>query len=228
MINNIYNYIKNPTEPNNFDKFSLKKHFKIIALVYLLIIPLSFPIIILRVLDLLPKNTIKETADSVGIILYIIILGPIIEELIFRLNLKLSKINTAICSVTIIILLIRLLLYPDISKLFYLSVLPTSAIFYLILYYSKSLYAFLKKLWTQKYKYIFHLSVIVFGVMHLFNYQNIFWWMYLLFPLFVAPYIYLGYILAYTRNKYGFMYALLVHFSINFISAIPAIFLLVV
>jgi len=71
----------------------------------------------------------------------------------------------------------------------------------------------------SNFKYIFHFLAITFGMLHLFNYETVYWWMVLMFPVLTAPYIATGYILGYIRMKYGFSNGWLIHSSINFIYA---------
>jgi len=72
----------------------------------------------------------------------------------------------------------------------------------------------------SKFKYVFHLSAIVFGIFHLFNYETFYWWMFVIFPILAAPYIVMGYVFGYARMKYGFVNGFLMHSTVNFINVL--------
>jgi membrane protease YdiL (CAAX protease family) len=84
-------------------------------------------------------------------------------------------------------------------------------------------YYFLEKYWDKHYKYVIYFSAILFGFVHIGNYEittNI-----LIFsPLVISPQIYIGLCLAYLRVKYGLVWAMLYHAIYNLILIGPALF----
>lgn len=63
----------------------------------------------------------------------------------------------------------------------------------------------------RDFKWIYYLSCISFGLVHITNFQDMETSYYLLTPLLVAPQICLGFILGYIRVYYGFIYGILFH-----------------
>jgi len=122
-------------------------------------------------------------------------------------------------------LIIKLFFVRGVKFQFYLYL--GALLFFALIYYTIILYDFpLQKIetyWKSNFKYIFHLYAITFGILHLTNFETIYWWMIVISPLLTAPYIALGYILGYIRMKYGFTYGWLIHSTINFISVMLAI-----
>ncbi|WP_064198021.1 MULTISPECIES: CPBP family intramembrane glutamic endopeptidase [Emticicia] len=64
------------------------------------------------------------------------------------------------------------------------------------------------------FKWLYYLSALLFGLVHTSNYeltesQN------LLIPLIILPQLFLGFILGFVRNKYGFFYCVLLHAIYN-------------
>jgi len=70
---------------------------------------------------------------------------------------------------------------------------------------------------------MFYFSAMIFGLSHLFNYSDIYWWMFIASPLITLPYIVMGFFLGYIRMNYGFIYSILFHATVNFLSSVPII-----
>lgn len=86
----------------------------------------------------------------------------------------------------------------------------------------------LQSFWKSNVKYVFHFSAISFGMIHLFNFDSINWWMILIAPLLVAPFATLGYVIGYIRLKYGFVFGWLIHATLNLGSTLFSLHLLYV
>jgi hypothetical protein len=76
---------------------------------------------------------------------------------------------------------------------------------------------------TKHLRLIVHVSVVSFAFMHIFNFIDLEVWMYFIFPILTAPQILMGYILSFTRLKYGFLFGVLLHMLINFTVSLPLI-----
>ena len=225
MRKNFFEYLKNPVSIENNELFTFKIYFKLIVLGYLLIFISSIFVNTLRTFNVLPpyfnpKIESLTGIDSIFLFLYIVIVGPLIEEILCRLNLKITKLNIAVFLSVIIPVIIKVIFFRGFQHYFYLSTIPL----FIGIYYTINRFGFpsdeIDNFVKSKFKYVFHLSAIVFGMIHLTNYDTIYWWMIALIPLLTAPYIAMGYVFGYARMKYGFVNGFLMHSTINFISVI--------
>jgi membrane protease YdiL (CAAX protease family) len=83
--------------------------------------------------------------------------------------------------------------------------------------------AILENYWHKYYKLIIYFSALLFGYVHIFNYeisQNILWFSLLL----VSPQICIGLCLAYFRIRFGLVWAMGYHAFYNLILIGPALF----
>ena len=64
----------------------------------------------------------------------------------------------------------------------------------------------LKTFYIKYFKYIFWYSAILFGLLHMFNYQGNYLIILSLSPILCFPQIVMGFILGYIRMNYGFVY----------------------
>ena len=218
MIKSFFEYIKNPVQTEITELFTFKIYIKLIVLCNLLGLAFTVLPFIVNSFELLPTNQ-KPKIDSLLIFVIVVILGPLLEETLFRLNLKITKLNMTAFLAVLLILITKVCFFSGMRLYFYLSSIP---LFFLV-YYTISLFNFplegIATFLESKFKYIFHLSAIIFGMIHLSNYETIYWWMIIIIPIITAPYISMGYIFGYVRMKYGFLYGLLMHSTINFIFA---------
>jgi membrane protease YdiL (CAAX protease family) len=221
-MKDFFEYIKYPIPLGNLEKFTLKVFIKFIGLSYILSYVSSLLLIIFKKNSLLPEYRMTSV-DSIILFLAVSIFLPLIEEIVFRLNLKISKRNFAAFLSVIIVLIVKAFFLNRVHIYIYLGTIP---IFGLV-YYTFSLYDFptqkIETFWKSNFKYIFHFFAIFFGILHLTNFETIYWWMIVISPLLTAPYITSGYILGYIRMKYGFTFGWLIHSTINFISVMLAL-----
>jgi hypothetical protein len=80
--------------------------------------------------------------------------------------------------------------------------------------------------WDARFPYVFYGSAVVFGLVHLFNYDlgvadslDL-----TLAPLLIAPQLAGGFVLAYTRVRLGFWYSVANHALYNAVLTLPAVF----
>lgn len=223
MRKNFFEYLKNPVPIENDELFTFKIYFKLIVLGYLLIFISSIFVTTLRTFKVLPpyfnpKIESLTGTDSIYLFLFVVIVGPLIEEILCRLNLKITKLNIAVFLAVIIPVIIKVIFFRGVQRYFYLSTIPL----FIAIYYTINRFGFpsdeIDKFVKSKFKYVFHLSAIVFGMIHLSNYETVYWWMIVIIPILTAPYITMGYVFGYARMKYGFVNGFLMHSTINFIS----------
>ena len=223
-MRSFFEYIKNPIPLEKSERFSFNIFLKTIGLSYLLFFISSVFLVVFKYLNLVPQFQ-KPEVNSLTIFLLITVLGPFCEEILFRLGLKISKLNIAAFIAVFFMLIIKLFFIQCVGLQFYLY-LGSIFLFYIINYALIDYNLPINNIGTfcnSKFKYIFHLSAISFGLLHLTNFETIYWWMVVISPLLTAPYIALGLILGYIRMKYGFSYGWLIHSTFNFIFAMFAV-----
>jgi len=172
-----------------------------------------------------------------AIILIVFFVGPIIEELTFRLGLRYSPFNFAYAFVFVLFLLSEFLIASsenfeqiidktiDFFGIFYffivLLLVLVSLGFLLGFILSKiTISKKISKFYQNNFPLIFYSSTILFASVHFFNFAN-FKELYLVLPFLVAPQLLLGFILAYIRMRYGLRWSIFYHFFHNSLSALP-------
>lgn len=81
-----------------------------------------------------------------------------------------------------------------------------------------------QEFYTKKFPVIFYASIIVFAVIHIFNFYNISNIWYIL-PLLVLPQLLFGALLAYIRMKYGISWSIVGHCLHNGMASLPLVFI---
>lgn len=138
-----------------------------------------------------------------------VIIGPLLEELFFRFSLKYPKhaftgilLALGFISLTLIPLE-QPIIYVVISTLFFLMILG-SALHFNKLQKEEKGERILAVSHRKFFKYLFYGQAILFGMAHMSNFnfaemENVY-----IVPLLVIPQLTLGFILGYSRIKYGF------------------------
>lgn len=190
----------------------------LLLFIYLILaIPISVPLIVLNMFDLIPEHYSQTQDASLKYLLSLIIFAPIIEESIFRL-LLIPKYSYISFSLSLIIILISKSIWgANYGNELYLLALPTFCLAHYI-FKDKSFNT------TKHLKLIVHVSVVLFAFVHISNFIDVELWVYFIFPILTAPQILMGYILSFTRLKYGFPFAMLLHVLINFTLSLPLVF----
>lgn len=198
--------------------------FKISFLGYLLLIStlLVFSMAVrvpLTMVGLMPSEPIVKL--DIQRIVQACLLAPIYEELIFRLSLR-FKPGYLLTSLTLFVFLIgKKHIGLPISIIFSILVLVVG--FYSLFKYKKvNLSVRLAEFWQNHYTLIFYSSVLIFGLMHIFNYTDLSWKQYLIAPLIVLPQIIMGLFFGYVRLKYdkGIYVSILMHSFNNIVSTL--------
>ncbi len=148
--------------------------------------------------------------------LFIAIAIPLIEEMIFRLPLNLKKSSVAF-SLSILYLrfsgnflthILDITKTEDLIKIF-IAVIIFLAIM-LIVKQDK-----LNQLKREHYIFTFYFIAVGFGLIHILNFQSINYFLFLFYPIFVLPQIFMGVIIGNIRIKYGFIWGWALHCLIN-------------
>jgi len=203
-INDFILFLKNPELKTINEIKGIPDFFKLVwkSFFILILLDLVTGIIItlpLRYFNLLPS--LKELRFDTFNILKVTLLLPIIEESIFRLPLRISKINFALSFSLIIFILIKGL---NIMNVF--IALSSSIILFLFLPYFiqrwTALNTTLVHIFTVHFRNIFYLQAVLFGSLHLANFNIEFKYFYI-FPLIVINYVLTGCFLGYIRVRFS-------------------------
>ncbi len=200
--------------------------------------------------QLLNFQNSSQSGNLLGIIIMLIFIGaficiiaPVIEEIIFRLHLKLKNIYIAL-SFGIFIgyfgiseLTSSLLeKYSSFDKLlqvaliFLVTIVATIILvilFQLILKYTK-FGNLISKIYTKKFAIPFYLSIITFGFIHILNFQNLPKFGFLAIPFLTLNQLWIGYVLVYIRMRFGIGYSILTHIIHNSLTIIVVIILFLI
>ena len=202
-LKEFYLYIKHPDPIEKIGIYSFKSFLILVweSFFILFLFDIIFGLVLsipLRYLNLFPVQ--KEINYSLYIILKFSILLPIIEELIFRLPLKISKINLATSFSLIVFIVLNKWCFSDV----YMA-LGSSMVLFLSLNIGIS-----KESWvcnkmthflTDNFLAFFYFQALIFGFLHLTNYIIDIRYFYL-FPFIVISYISKGCLFGYLRVRF--------------------------
>ena len=145
----------------------------------------------------------------------VVILGPLVEELIFRLILVPKRRNIAIFTFVFSFLVLNKTYYINkIDWLLLVSLVASGLLSFLVFNLLKRN----PKIETaigKRQKIITIVSVVLFGLLHIVNIENLHWELALLYPVYALPQMILGYVSSVQRLKLGFVWGLLFHSMIN-------------
>ena len=145
----------------------------------------------------------------------VVILGPLVEELIFRLILVPKRRNIAIFTFVFSFLIMNKTYY--INKIDWL-LLVSLAVSGLLSFLGFNLLKRKPEIETtigKRQKIITMVSVVLFGLLHIANIETLHWELALLYPVYALPQMILGYVSSVQRLKLGFVWGLLFHSMIN-------------
>ena len=137
-------------------------------------------------------------------IFMVVILGPLVEELIFRLILVPKRRNIAIFTFVFSFLVLNKTYY--INKIDWLLGLLSFLVFNLLKRNPK-----IETAIGKRQKIITMVSVVLFGLLHIVNIETLHWELALLYPVYVLPQMISGYVCSVQRLKLGFVWGLLFH-----------------
>ncbi|MGB4415393.1 MAG: CPBP family glutamic-type intramembrane protease [Paludibacter sp.] len=203
----LLNYVSKPyicqTEKPNISKLIFY------CLTYFVIAFTSI-IIIFPITSLFGLEHISQKGYSITAIITGIIFAPIYEEIICRLCLIANKKNYYI----VLISLISLIIISLFREKYWTSIILL-VVFLLLLSLKLIKKTKLRATYNVNFKYIFWLSSILFGLLHVTNFRGNYLVLLALSPILCFPQIAMGFILGYIRMNYGFKYGVIVHMIIN-------------
>jgi hypothetical protein len=186
--------------------------FIFLNLVDTLVIKYFFDHSILEQLKLSNKNINKEFGRYSFLI--IVLFGPLYEEVIFRLPLKLEKVGIGI-SVGLIfyrLLVKHIFIFEFADPYAYVKVVMALIVTLLIAKFLPIVWlTYLKK----NYFYFFYLIAIIFALVHVGNFDYYNNSVLLFYPLFTLPQFLMALLIGYTRIEFGFFYGVALHSLIN-------------
>jgi hypothetical protein len=201
-IKNLIHFFKRPNYETQIEIKSFPLFIKLILKSYLILVLIDIVVGLAVILPLKHYNLFPSQTDmkfdSITILKGILIL-PVIEELIFRLPLRFSRLNVALAFSMIIFLIF--------NKLFFYVALSVSAalfiINYLFLKKDSLVFRFVEDQIKRHFIFLFYLQGLIFGFLHLSNY-NLDSSRFYLFPLFIMSFILSGFYFGYLRVRYNY------------------------
>ena len=148
-------------------------------------------------------------------IFLVVILGPLVEELIFRLILVPERRNIAIFTFVFSFLIMNKTYYIiKIDWLLLVSLVVSVLLSFLVFKLLKRKPE-IETAIGKRQKIITIVSVVLFGLLHIANIENLHWELALLYPVYALPQMILGYVSSVQRLKLGFVWGLFFHSMIN-------------
>lgn len=216
-------------KPNGTSEKVNNKIVSFLVLFFFTLIVISLVRIGIKIAIIIPEvKPLQYEFESFKFILLAILIGPIIEESVFRLSLTYSKLNLSVSIGLIIHVVVTKSLniktLTSVDGVVLLFLIP--AIIYLILNHKKIyISSWLKSVWSKNHRTIYFLSAIFFAIIHIGNYNVTNFNRVLAAIVFCLPFIFIGFILGYIRIRFGFFWSILFHSLHNTIIGL-AIFLL--
>lgn len=150
-------------------------------------------------------------------LVYICLIGPLIEETVFRLPLSLKKKHIALGFAAAAFLFSSFFLKEIKSPLLNLSArLLLGGLVYVICFFTAP--KGLSVIGHRFRKHLIVLSVLLFGLMHIGNYNPVQWPVIWIYPAYVLPQILMGWAITYVRFRDGFWWGFALHCMINSVS----------
>ena len=163
------------------------------------------------------------------LLLIVILIGPFLEEVAFRSMLTGSRSTVFISLFFFWFYISGIILgfFDDVSAEISLATLVVPGLFLVGLYFILPKDSDIVKAINKNYSIFIYGTSIIFGLIHLGNFQNSdkFWW---LLPILVLPQVTAGMIFAYARLRYGLLAAIITHGGHNLLIISPVIILAVV
>ena len=145
----------------------------------------------------------------------VVILGPLVEELIFRLILVPKRRNIAIFTFVFSFLVLNKTYYVNKIDWLLLVSLVMSVLLSFLVFNLLKRNPKIETAIGKRQKIITMVSVVLFGLLHIANIETLHWELALLYPVYALPQMILGYVSSVQRLKLGFVWGLLFHSMIN-------------
>ncbi len=139
---------------------------------------------------------------------------PVMEETVFRLSLIFKPIYLSLSLSVLISLFVHTIVNKFITIIVFL-------LFFILIYRLTTVFKTrLVSFWNRNFQYLFYSLSILFGLVHIGNYNYTIGYQYIISPLLVFPQIAIGFVLSFIRIFYrkGFFIGIIYHIVINMIS----------
>jgi len=171
------------------------------------------PAVLNLIVDI-PENKIETSGFF--IIIGIIVLAPIIEEVFFRLWLKPLYINYLL----LLFILVCVVVLSFLKKQFLVTGITGFLIIALTFLLAGKKIKAIQRFVLKYFKYLFFLSALMFGLVHLFNIEHLSIVALVVSPVLILPQFVAGLFLGFIRMKFGIFYSILFHSLINIFPAL--------
>lgn len=223
-LKNIFNFFLNRKNEQLLEKFN-----KFNYLIYSILFYFVLAFILLWIFKFtdeligLPSHKIYDyikTNEWHNLILTILIIGPILEEIAFRLCLNFSPLNFSLSCGGLSYFINSTLfagnnfLNPKIFMEF--KILSILLIIYIVYRISLKYCSKLEIFWSTHKLKLVYFSMILFSLIHLNNLDNFTRKNLFLFPLLISPQLLIALFASFLRLKCGFEYAIYFHMIVNF------------
>ena len=211
MLGEFFRYLKHPSyirkEPVEGLHF-----FLLIFFYFLLAIPAVIPAHICMQLEGLSRSELDYPFWPLFIT--VVFLAPLFEETLFRMLLRPLKQNLWVFSIIITGLSVSRLIKGDMILGIIFAVLGVG----IIPFFSSPLYRKkLQRIVVRYFPWFFYASVMAFGFIHVTNFHPLSLQVLLLAPFITLPQLIMGTLLGFVRMKYGIIYSMVFHSTINLI-----------
>jgi hypothetical protein len=152
-------------------------------------------------------------------VMYISIIGPLLEETVFRLPLTLKRTHISLAFATAVFLFSGSLFHTITNPWINISVklLVSAAIFFICMLLAPKGLSIVDNRFRRQ---LIILSMCLFGLMHIGNYTPIQWPLIWIYPIYVLPQLCMGWAITYIRFKNGFWWGFALHCLINSMSVL--------
>jgi hypothetical protein len=155
------------------------------------------------------------------VFIYVALVGPMIEELFFRLPLKMNEKYAQINVVLTLTGFIYILVFTIKVYIIQISLVIVEIILLSVYFNSKKLFnKYIINIWNKKFTWVFYISAGTFGMLHISNYSPKFI-IFLLMPILVLPQFIVGLFCGYIRIRLGFFWGYFLHAAHNFVFIVP-------
>ena len=214
MLKEFFRYLKHPVyirkEPVDGWQF-----FLLVFLYFILVIPGAVPSYIFVQLEGLSRT--KFDAPFWSLFVMVVLMAPLFEETLFRMLLRPIRQNLSVFSIVITGIAVYRLIKGDMVLGIPLAVLGMGI---LPFFSSPLLRKKLQRLILRYFPWFFYASVMAFGFIHVTNFHPMNLQVLLLAPFITLPQLIMGTLLGFVRMKYGILYSMVFHSTINLIGFI--------
>jgi uncharacterized protein len=211
-------YVLNPLYIKS-EKIEWSLFFRLLLFFYFISVPLGLVVGLL--IKLLNFHDTEFNYSTLKILFVGIILGPIIEEILFRLLLMPKYKNIIIFfGFSVCIAFISLIKGSNL----YLIIFLTFGIISFLFCQNKKYLRKAQRFLLNHFNYIFYLSCILFGFYHITNFMPVNYKLIFIMPIIVFPQMVVGAFMGYIRMKFGITYSIIFHSITNIFPILVLIF----